>query len=92
MSGAISLSQSFWLENCTTCGIAFAMPQDFRDARLRDKKTFHCPNGHSLSYTQNEEDRLKSVLAGEGAGFGRAAKVARSGAATRERPARRGRR
>ena len=32
---------------CSECGIEFAMPEHFSDARHRDHQTFYCPNGHS---------------------------------------------
>ena len=63
--GNIMLQQSFHLEVCCTCGIAFAVPDGFRAERLSDKRPFWCPNGHSQHYTQSEEDRLRQELAGK---------------------------
>lgn len=41
---------SLVIEECYSCGISFAMPSDFKESRLRDRKTFWCPNGHSQHY------------------------------------------
>ncbi len=45
--------------NCTRCGVLFGMPDGFLDNRRDDKRSFHCPNGHSMSYTESEADRLR---------------------------------
>ena len=33
---------------CANCGIQFALPLPFIEARRNDHFTFYCPNGHSL--------------------------------------------
>lgn len=50
----------FEVINCVTCGIPFAMSQDFINARRADHRTFYCPNEHHLCYPQ-ESDRDKVV-------------------------------
>lgn len=50
---------------CVSCGISFAMPEWFIDARRKDKRSFYCPNGHSLSYTEGEADKLRKQLDAE---------------------------
>lgn len=49
-------------QDCITCFVKFMVPTGFTKARQNDKKTFYCPNGHSMSYTQSEADRLRSEL------------------------------
>lgn len=44
---------------CTACGIRFGMPFGFLDDRRKNKSTFYCPNGHPMSYTESEADRLR---------------------------------
>lgn len=47
-------------ETCCSCGIAFGLPSDFRGVCLNNpQKSFYCPNGHSMSYAENKEDRLR---------------------------------
>jgi hypothetical protein len=50
-------------EVCPNCGIMFAMPDTFKDAKRNDHSAFYCPNGHSLSYNgKSETERLKQQL------------------------------
>lgn len=58
----IILAQIFHVQNCITCGIPFAVPQEFDGARRRDGKDFSCPNGHLMSYIRTELDRLRDQL------------------------------
>jgi hypothetical protein len=45
--------------NCTSCGCPFGMPVGYLNNRRGDKKTFYCPNGHPMSYSESEADRLR---------------------------------
>jgi len=53
-----------WLETCTCgkCGITWAMPSGYMDARRKDGKTFYCPNGDGRAFRETTEDRLKKDL------------------------------
>lgn len=44
---------------CAECGCEFGMPKVFVSARRNDKRSFYCPNGHSLSFKECEVDRLR---------------------------------
>jgi hypothetical protein len=48
----ITIQTTFVLQTCPRheCGIEFAIPNGFDDRRRNDGKSFHCPNGHSMSY------------------------------------------
>ena len=54
---------------CANCGIMFGVPVDYDNERRADGDSFCCPNGHSLSYSsenekvRRERDRLKQRLA-----------------------------
>lgn len=50
------------VEDCCTCGVIFAVDRSYLDARKTDLATFYCPNGHGMSYTQSEADRLRAAL------------------------------
>lgn len=53
----------FVTEECCNCGIPFAITQDLKDRRLKDHKSFYCPNGHSQHYTgKTEEQKLREQL------------------------------
>lgn len=47
---------------CASCGVEFCVPRDFDKKRRQDGKTFHCPNGHSLSYRETELDRVRAQV------------------------------
>ena len=47
---------------CVECGIHFWVEAAWVDERRADAKTFHCPNGHSLSWKEKEIDQLKKRL------------------------------
>ncbi len=49
-------------EECCNCFIVFAMPKSLIALRRQDGQRFHCPNGHSMSYTGNENRRLKQKV------------------------------
>jgi len=58
----ISTSVKLVTEECCTCGILFAMPQEVNE-RLRTKGgTFYCPNGHPQAYTEPDIEVLRKKL------------------------------
>ena len=61
----ISTSVKLVTEECCTCGILFAMPQEVNE-RLRTKGgTFYCPNGHPQVYTEPDIEVLRKKLLAE---------------------------
>jgi hypothetical protein len=51
MRGAVvEVTEQLFVEECCNCGIPFAMTEQFKEERVRDKRLFYCPNGHSQSY------------------------------------------
>jgi hypothetical protein len=50
---------NLYVQECCVCFIRFAVPKSFDDARRRDGKSFFCPVGHSQSYTESENDRIR---------------------------------
>lgn len=63
MSQQITLTGEFWVQNCCSCGIAFAVPLSLDKQRRDDGLAFYCPNGHSQSYTETTVMRLQKQLA-----------------------------
>lgn len=47
-------------ETCCNCGVEFASPVLIQ--RLKDGKSFWCPNGHSQHYTKTTEQKLREEL------------------------------
>lgn len=53
-------------ETCYSCGVLFALSEDFRRHRLRDGRNFYCPNGHQQHYIgKTPEQQLKEAEARE---------------------------
>jgi hypothetical protein len=53
-------------ETCSSCGTLFAMEETLQKERLADKRSFFCPNGHSLSYVgKSETEKLREQLEAE---------------------------
>jgi len=44
-------TESFKIEHCFNCGVPFCITTELQERRLRDHKTFYCPNGHGQVYT-----------------------------------------
>lgn len=42
------------------CGVPFWISEAYGERRRSDKKTFYCPNGHSLVYS-GETDKAKAI-------------------------------
>jgi hypothetical protein len=50
---------TFVTEECFSCGILFAMEEQYRTQRLKDKSTWYCPNGHSQHYLGKSDAALR---------------------------------
>ncbi len=51
------------MEECIECGVKFGMTSTHHTWVRENKKTFYCPNGHSMSYSKGEADRLRDIIA-----------------------------
>lgn len=47
---------------CWKCGVLWAMPARFVEARRADLATFYCPNGHGAVFRESTEAKLKRDL------------------------------
>lgn len=47
---------------CIVCGITFAMPSWFMEARRKDHKALFCPNGHNLAFGDGPIEDLQKRL------------------------------
>lgn len=47
------------LHECPSCFITYAAPARLFAERRKDGAAFYCPNGHSLSFKDNENDRIR---------------------------------
>lgn len=45
--------------DCPACGVIFGVDTTYDDRRRADGRDFYCPNGHSMSYSETEVDRLR---------------------------------
>jgi hypothetical protein len=46
-------------QSCCECGCYFGVPAGFTAERRKDKRSFYCPNGHAMSYTESEADKMR---------------------------------
>lgn len=53
------IQTKLWVTDCANCGIVFAIPEELRDRRVNDGRSFYCPNGHSLGWNETEADRQR---------------------------------
>lgn len=60
----LKIETQFECVTCT-CGLVFAVPSDVRLRWRESGASFHCPMGHSLSYTDSEAAKLRKELAAE---------------------------
>lgn len=58
----LTISTTYVIRECNTCGIQFAVTEDFIERR-DDHKGFYCPNGHNLYFPQKSDaDKLRDQL------------------------------
>lgn len=62
MTTSITYSATLVSVECGNCGIPFGLPTNLRDARYADGGGFYCPNGHRISWSETEADRLRKKL------------------------------
>lgn len=59
----IEVGLTIVIEQCCACGVLFGLEENQRETRLKDKKDFWCPNGHSQRFTgQTEAEKLRAEL------------------------------
>lgn len=58
----MNVSQELEATECCVCGTLFAAPKILIDNRRKIKGKFYCPNGHELTFTDTEVDRLNRVI------------------------------
>ena len=56
---------TLWIEDCPTCGVIYGFNAAYEERRRADGKSWHCPNGHSISFGKSNTDRLREAEARE---------------------------
>ncbi len=51
---------------CYKCGIQFAVPSSWREARIETKKAIVCPNGHRLFFEWHDKKSRSQIVAENG--------------------------
>lgn len=51
----------FQMTSCASCGMDFAVPNAWHEDRMKKGLSFHCPNGHLLSFTPSENENEKTA-------------------------------
>ena len=47
---------------CAACGTNFTIDKNLYNSRKKDRGPFYCPNGHSLTFEENELDRMNKIV------------------------------
>lgn len=59
----VTISEQLITEDCISCGVIFALPESLQKRLVQTRRTFYCPNGHSMSYTgKTDAEKLKEEL------------------------------
>lgn len=58
-----TITTNFYITDCASCGVRFAITERLEKERREDGHSFYCPNGHSLSFGGGEVARLKKQKA-----------------------------
>lgn len=58
----ISLWETLTTLRCGVCNIVFAIPDSMLSQLKKTGKEFTCPNGDSISYRDNENERLRTKV------------------------------
>ena len=60
VTGSALISVALYVTSCPTpsCGVVYAITEDYKARRYADGESFYCPNGHTSSWSDTEEKRL----------------------------------
>jgi hypothetical protein len=60
VTGSALTSVALYVTTCPSpsCGVIYALTEDYKARRYADGKSFYCPNGHISSWSDTEEKRL----------------------------------
>lgn len=58
----LNSDKTYELQTCITCGCDFLISTILGEQLRKNRNTFHCPNGHSQSYTKSTADYLQDKL------------------------------
>lgn len=57
------VSIGLFVTDCPTCGVVYAMSEDYEDRRRADGKSWYCPNGDRVHFTKGMSDADKLAAA-----------------------------
>jgi hypothetical protein len=55
----MNVTRELEVHECPVCFITYAAPKRLFEAKCRNGSSFFCPNGHSLSFHDDENDKLR---------------------------------
>jgi len=59
----VIIKTSLVTHTCLTCGIQYAIPDDYDQELRKNHREFYCPRGHAQYYpSETEEERLRKAL------------------------------
>ncbi len=63
MADTLLYSTLLTVISCGECAIPFAIPSDLHESVRASGRSFYCPNGHKIGYSETDNQRLKRELA-----------------------------
>jgi ribosomal protein L9 len=58
----LRLDKRLTIVECGVCAVDFAMPETMHESCQEDGRTFFCPNGHKIGYSETEVKRLRQQV------------------------------
>lgn len=55
----VTFTEELFVQFCPACTVRFAYPESLRQNRAQTAGDIYCPNGHRLSYAENDADRFR---------------------------------
>ena len=62
MPSTLTYSTILTVISCGECAIPFAIPSNLHSSVQATGRTFYCPNGHKIGYSETENQRLEREL------------------------------
>lgn len=56
---SLAVITTYAILDCPSCGVLFGITEELQTRRQKDGKSFYCPNGHSMSYSDTLEKQFR---------------------------------
>jgi hypothetical protein len=81
----LTYTEKLTVIHCAECSIAFALPDQFKAERIRDRQAFYCPRGHSQWFPGKTAEQLRKEAERDAANAKEDARIAKAEATRAKR-------